>query len=154
MPNAATKKTALARKVLQTHLALAVGLLLMGTIVSMLLPQPVAEVTLRGRTYSVVVAANAAIRERGLSDIRTFASGTGMLFVFGHDDIWRFWMKDMHYGLDIVWLNAKKEVVHVAHNATPASYPHVFTPPQESRYVLEVPAGDASEVVPGDIATF
>jgi uncharacterized membrane protein (UPF0127 family) len=131
-----------------------VGLALFGVVVGFLTPRPVAHVTLHGRTYDVVVAGSTATREQGLSDARTLPRGTGMLFVFGHDDIWRFWMKDMYFSLDIVWLNAQKEVLYVVHNATPVAYPHVFTPSQESRYVLEVPAGDAAEVEPGDIAAF
>ena len=132
----------------------AVGLFLVGVMAWLYIPRQTAVVTLHGRTYSLTVAGDEMTRERGLSDARTLASGTGMLFIFGSDGIWRFWMKDMHYNLDIIWLNNKKEVVYVVHNASMASYPRVFTPPKESRYVIEVPAGDAAEVVPGDVATF
>ena len=112
------------------------------------------DIILDGRTLSVSIADTELSRAQGLSGRTGLAENEGMLFVFGEDGEYGFWMKDMHYSLDILWLNDKKEVLYVVHNATPASYPHVFTPTRESRYVIEVPAGDATEVKPGDFATF
>lgn len=80
-------------------------------------------------------------RRRGLSGRTALAEGEGMLFVFPNAERYGIWMPDMHFAIDIVWLDEEYSVVHVKANATPESYPEVFTPPVPAWYVLEVPAG-------------
>lgn len=83
-------------------------------------------------------------RAIGLSGRLELPQGEGMFFVFPEADTHGFWMPDMHFAIDIIWLNANFEVVHIAEEATPASYPEVFTPSAPALYALEVPAGYAS----------
>jgi uncharacterized membrane protein (UPF0127 family) len=64
-----------------------------------------------------------------------------MIFVFDQADIYAFWMKDMKFPLDIVWLNENREVINIKENALPESYPESFVPPQKSLYVIELNAG-------------
>lgn len=81
-------------------------------------------------------------RERGLSGKASLTDGEGMLFVFPVDDLHSFWMKDMNFSIDMIWLDSSKRVVHIAENASPESYPETtFEPETAARYVLEVPAG-------------
>jgi len=76
-----------------------------------------------------------------------------MLFVFPKDGKYAFWMKDMHFPIDIIWLSAEGSVVYMAQNVPPGSFPQTFRPDVLARYVLELPAGYAKEynVVVGDI---
>lgn len=113
------------------------------------------------RFENVTIAARVArtdqARERGLSNTESLADGTGMLFVFDTEDRWGMWMRDMKYPIDIIWLNAQKEVVHIVHRAEPASYPKTkFQPSKPAKYVLEIPAGAAREyaIRVGDTAGF
>ena len=62
----------------------------------------------------------------------------GMLFVFNHADKYSFWMKDMNFPIDIVWIGEDMHVVYIKKNALPTSYPETFTPNQDAKYVLEV----------------
>ena len=64
-----------------------------------------------------------------------------MLFQFDADGQWGIWMKDMKFPIDILWADASGAIVYIVSDATPASYPTVFTPPLPARYVLELPAG-------------
>lgn len=64
-----------------------------------------------------------------------------MLFVFAEAEQYSFWMKDMNYPIDIVWIDANRQVVAITENATPESYPLKFTPPVPVKYVLEVRSG-------------
>lgn len=58
-----------------------------------------------GRTkVRVSVAANDRSRERGLSGKKGLAADEGMLFVFDHKDTYAFWMKDMKFPIDILWI--------------------------------------------------
>lgn len=95
---------------------------------------------------AVVVADRAdtpALRERGLSGRASLAEGQGMWFVFEEDDLWAFWMKDMHFAIDIIWADAEGVVLTIAHDVPPESYPKTFSPSAPARFVLEVPAGFA-----------
>lgn len=92
-------------------------------------------------TYVVEVADTPAARERGLSGRESLAEKTGMLFVFEKSLIPGFWMKDMRFPIDIVWIRENKTVAGVVENFTPASFPRVENPDEPVRYVLEIPAG-------------
>ncbi|MFA6502707.1 MAG: DUF192 domain-containing protein [Candidatus Paceibacterota bacterium] len=83
-------------------------------------------------------------RERGLSGRASIPSDYGMLFVFPSDDRYGFWMRDTLVPLDIFWLDSKGQVVSLAEDVQPSSYPSVFYPSEPARYVLETSAGFAS----------
>jgi len=83
-------------------------------------------------------------RQRGLSGRDSLAWGTGMLFVFDEEDFWSFWMKDMNFPIDIIWINKEGIVVTVVPDVSPATYPSSFKPSAPALYVLEVPAGYAA----------
>lgn len=82
-------------------------------------------------------------REKGLSGTSSLEEADAMLFVFPSDDKWGIWMKDMKYPIDIAWLDSNKIVKHLVENAQPSSYPTIFRPDQDVRYVLEMKAGTA-----------
>jgi len=93
----------------------------------------------------VAVADTDALRTRGLSGYAPLKADEGMLFVFEEDGIYAFWMKEMLFSIDIIWLDAAGQVVHIEKEVSPATYPASFTPGSPARYVLEVPAGFADQ---------
>ncbi len=107
-------------------------------------PQSGVTVLLGSTTVQVEVVQTSADITRGLSGRDALAEGYGMLFVMPHSAPHKFWMPDMHFAIDIIWLNEKFEVVDITHHATPESYPETFTPKVSARYVLEVPSGFAT----------
>jgi len=102
-------------------------------------------VTIGGVLVHVEVVDNDALRAQGLSGHAPLAPDEGMLFVFDADGIYPFWMKDMLFSIDILWLDAQGRVVHIEKNVSPETYPASFTPGSPARYVLEVPAGFADQ---------
>ena len=96
---------------------------------------------LGGEAFVLEVADTEALRTKGLSGHAVLQEGEGMLFVFSKDDRYGFWMKDMQFPIDIVWLDTRYHVIDVKKGATPASYPEIFTPVLPARYVVEIPAG-------------
>ena len=100
------------------------------------------------------IADTPAAQEKGLGGRTYLASDEGMLFIFPRDGEYAFWMKDMHFSIDIIWISADGRIVYIAPNVSPATYPEDFVPPAPARYVLEVPAGfaDLHGVKVGDIA--
>lgn len=84
------------------------------------------------------------LRAQGLSGRMGLDENEGMLFVFEKDGIYAFWMKDMRFSIDIIWIDANGVIVDMKENVSPASYPASFEPITTARYVLELRAGWAS----------
>jgi uncharacterized protein len=105
-----------------------------------------------GVTLAIAVADTAQERERGLSGTTALGEDQGMLFIFDTSSQHSFWMKDMGYSIDILWISSEKRVVYIEKDVSPSTFPHAFTPPTPARYVLEVPAGfsDAHGLKVGD----
>lgn len=81
-------------------------------------------------------------RAEGLSGWAELPEGEGMIFVFPEDGFHTFWMKDMKFAIDIVWLSEGREVVDFLGDVSPYTYPeYSFGPKEAARYVLELPAG-------------
>ena len=102
------------------------------------------RVELGGTSLVADIADTDPLRELGLSGRTGLKENEGMLFVFQTDGQHSFWMKDMLFPIDMVWLSADKKVVYIAANAQPGSYPATFNPESPSRYVIELPAGWAA----------
>jgi uncharacterized membrane protein (UPF0127 family) len=100
--------------------------------------------------FSIEQATTTAARMQGLSGHAPLTATQGMLFVFDTADTYTFWMKDMLFPIDIVWLDEAWNVVDVTEHATPASYytypPTTFRPRKPARYVLELAAGEAAQL--------
>lgn len=61
-------------------------------------------------TYLLEVADNWRARMIGLSDRENLGRNMGMVFVFGHLGRQSFWMKDMKFPLDFIWLKGDQVV--------------------------------------------
>src|SRR3989344_1119926 len=92
-------------------------------------------------TIQLEIADTSASRTMGLSGKTHLPSGSGMLFVFDHPDYYTFWMKDMKFPIDIIWIDENRQIVHIEKEVAPETYPKSFRPSRKSLYVLEVEAG-------------
>ncbi|MDP1719086.1 MAG: DUF192 domain-containing protein [bacterium] len=111
--------------------------------------RPLARETLNinGNLLYVEVADTSAARSQGLSDREQLAENQGMLFVFPVPAIYPFWMKDMKFPIDIIWIRGNK-VIGVADNAAVpggATLP-IYSPPGLMDKVLEVGVGVAAKL--------
>ena len=92
-------------------------------------------------SLSVAVADTDELRSLGLSFTAQLRSNQGMIFEFPNPMPVAFWMKDMRYPLDIIWISTDKKVVGYVENFQPNTYPKTVSPKVLVQYVLEVPAG-------------
>jgi uncharacterized membrane protein (UPF0127 family) len=95
-------------------------------------------------TVKAFVADTEQTREFGLSGQDRLPNGVGMLFVFDAPGKYGFWMKDMSFPLDLIWIDGNKRVAGVTKNVLPTSYPFVFMPPKDISYVVEMDAGSVA----------
>jgi len=81
--------------------------------------------------------------ERGLMYRTSLDQNKGMFFVFTKDDKYSFWMKNMHFNLDILWIGVDGRIVFIGQNIPACAKDPcgVYTPDKEARYVLELNSG-------------
>ncbi len=108
---------------------------------------------------SVEIAATPDARQRGLMYRTSLSQDEGMVFVFDEPDTHGFWMKNTLIPLDMVWLDAARRIVHIAHSVPPCKSDPCpsFTPAGNSAlYVLEVASGVARRhaLKVGDVLEF
>ena len=77
----------------------------------------------------------------GLGGRDSLAEDGGMLFILPQTIIPNFWMKDMKFPLDFVWIDEQQNIVAITPSIGVDSYPITFSPPSPVKYVLEVNAG-------------
>jgi uncharacterized membrane protein (UPF0127 family) len=87
-------------------------------------------------------------RSMGLSYAEKIDDNSGMLFVFDETGPKNFWMRDMLFDIDIIWLDENKQVVgffeRVSKNSYNREHPElsrIYHSPDNTKYVLEVNAG-------------
>ena len=127
-------KTELALRILLILSAFA-GLLLVINI------NPQAVLRINNSTYYLRISKSTKELTRGLSGVSSMPDNQGMLFVFPNPEKTCFWMKEMNFNLDIIWLNNLKKVDYFQKNLSPLTYPKLYCPPLNSRYVLEMNSG-------------
>jgi uncharacterized protein len=110
---------------------------------------PTEQLTIDNAAFDVEVASTMLEQSRGLSNRPSLAANDGMLFVFSSGGTQSFWMKDMNFPLDIIWISGNT-VVGFAQNA-PAEpnitnpFSSVVTSPPNTDKVLEVNAGTVAK---------
>lgn len=106
------------------------------------------NVTLNGVVLVADIAASNEQRTKGLSVKDGLAENEGMLFVFDTQGEQTFWMKDMKFPIDIIWIDSNKTVIHIEHNLPPCSFEVLcptYKPDEDSLYVLETVGGYAEK---------
>ncbi len=111
--------------------------------VGFVLKAPESTLTMPGKEYRLELADTPETRTLGLSGRGTMASDRGMVFVFDTPTEACFWMKDMRFPIDIIWLNESRKVTQVRSDVSPESYPKSFCA-DDTRYVIELHAGEAA----------
>lgn len=127
-----------------------------GLVIAMLGGGPeIKELKIGEAVFRVEVADAAAEWAKGLSGRERLAENEGMLFVFPKPEIQKFWMKDMKFPIDIVWIR-DNQVVGMVIGAEPAALEEgeprpssdgreptyeIYTSPEPADKVLEINAG-------------
>lgn len=89
-------------------------------------------------------------QQKGLGGREKLAEEGGMLFVFDKENKYNFWMKDVKFPIDIIWISKDKKVVDFYQKAgaqlgVPDSQLRIYSPSSSALYVLEVNAGEVEK---------
>jgi uncharacterized membrane protein (UPF0127 family) len=98
-----------------------------------------------GTHYNVEIADDDAERMLGLSFQPSMAAAEGKLFVFPGPALHSFWMKDMRFPLDILWIQDGVVVDLAEEVPAPGlgQFPATVVPQAPAHLVLELQAGEA-----------
>lgn len=102
------------------------------------------EVIINNQMIKVEIAQTVNQQRQGLSNRVSLGENEGMLFKFSDYKIRSFWMKEMNFPLDIVWIKDDKIVgieANVPYPFEKDSQLPLYKSPTVVNYVLEVNAG-------------
>lgn len=111
-------------------------------------------------TFNVEIASTSLEQTRGLSFRPSLAPNAGMLFIFSAGSVQTFWMKDMNFPLDMIWISGN--IVDGFAQNVPAPGPGtqlwelpIYASPPNTDKVLEVNAGTVAKynIKMGDTVT-
>jgi uncharacterized protein len=112
------------------------------------------SVVINGKEIEIEVVSTEKEKAKGLGGRNSLCDSCGMLFKFASMKNHSFWMKDMKFPLDIIWIFNDK-IVYIAKNVPP-DYQGIITPPMSANRVLELNGGicDKENIKEGDIINF
>lgn len=99
-------------------------------------------VTINDQTFNVSIAETEEEKQKGLSGIDSLPMNEGKLFMFEKPDLYAFWMKDMKFPIDIIFINGDT-IVSITENAKPVETGDLptYQPTEPSDKALEINAG-------------
>lgn len=104
---------------------------------------PTREISVAGRSFHVELAVTPAEKARGLMYRETLPEGSGMLFRVDPPATVSFWMKDVRFPLDLLYLDGRGCLLGHHDNVPPCtSIPcPIYSSARPASWVLELPAG-------------
>lgn len=103
-----------------------------------------AHALIGGHWYALEVADSPVKRQQGLSGKENLCFHCGMLFEFPKAETPLFWMKDMRFSIDVLWL--ADDTVVAKHENLPFPSLQTFGPGEPVTKVIELPAGSAKDI--------
>lgn len=109
------------------------------------------DLKVAGQNFLVQIVDTDASRQQGLSGGYSMCERCGMLFVFDDMSERRFWMKDMKFDIDIIFIDTDKKIVKIYENVDRKKFPEVYA--ANAKYVLELKSGvvKSGGIVVGDV---
>ncbi len=114
------------------------------------------EIRLGGENFKVEIVSTPAKRELGLSGRPDLCRNCAMLFVFGRAGDYPFWMKDMRFDLDIIWIDGSS-IKYIKRDASAVlGTREIINPGTMADKVIEINSGlsDALGIKVGDKVSF
>jgi uncharacterized protein len=106
-----------------------------------------AKISIKGLQLSADIPTTRELMGKGLGVKDELKENESMLFVFEKPGKHSFWMKDMKFPIDIIWLDSNGKVVHIQENLEPCPLVFIcptYAPSTDSQYVLETVSGFSS----------
>ncbi len=108
-------------------------------------------VEIKGKILVLEIADSPSAMTRGLSGRDELPDGSGMLFIFPNPQKLSFWMKDMRFALDFIWIR-DGIIIEATENVLPPKYGakneelEIYSAKEPVDMVLEVSAGFVADL--------
>lgn len=137
-----------------------VGLLVLISVLQIILPgkkvdslvgYKTTSAQLGTKKYTLYVADTKQKQAQGLSGVKNLEENEGMLFDFKKSGTYYFWMKDMLFPLDFVFIR-DGTIVDIISHVDPKDYPKIYTAIVPFDAVIELNSGatEVSEIKIGE----
>ena len=94
------------------------------------------------KTFKLDVAKTDEKKQIGLSKFKSLPQDRGMIFLFDKPSLYSFWMKDMKFAIDIIYIRGDRVVtIYEDQKPTKDGTPGILTPSEPADKVLEINAG-------------
>lgn len=100
-------------------------------------------ITINNQKFKVTIASSQQEKEVGLSETKSLSENQGMIFLFEKPDYYSFWMKNMKFPIDIIYIN-NDTIVTIKNNVPlikTQENPTIYSSTQPADKVLEIQAG-------------
>ena len=119
--------------------------------------KPTEKTIVKNHTFKVKVAQTDDEKQIGLSETKNLPADYAMIFPFGQSGYYPFWMKNMKFPIDIIYINNNKVVKVFKNVPTPKGQGalRIYVSQTPADTVLEIQAGlsDKYQIKEGDSIT-
>lgn len=117
--------------------------------------------TIGEESYDLYIVESSEDMKRGLARFDRIEKNQGMLFIFDQPGRYTFFMKDMKFDIDIIFLDEMGKVITIHQNVKKESYKGPFDyeeykPYEPAKFVVELVAGEVAKnkIKTGDKVNF
>lgn len=103
------------------------------------------EIKINENKILIEIADTKEKRKLGLSGRDNLCENCGMLFVFDKSDKYKFWMKNMKFDIDILWIK-EDVIVDISKNVSHKTPKTTITADIPFDSALEIPAGSVKKL--------
>lgn len=110
--------------------------------------QKTPKAVINSQTFNLLLAKTDKEKRIGLSEKKSLPENSGMLFVFEKPDYYSFWMKEMQFPIDIIFIKENKIVTIYADLKPPKTQDEslpIYKPAEPADMVLEINSGLAQK---------
>ncbi|MBX4188500.1 DUF192 domain-containing protein [Candidatus Saccharibacteria bacterium] len=109
------------------------------------------NISINGRVFKTEQAKSSKEFTTGLGGRACIPEDRAMLFAFSRPSQYKFWMKDMKFPIDIIWISSDRKIAGIETNVQPSSYysklPYFINDPKHpAQFVIEVKANTSTEL--------
>lgn len=119
------------------------------------------QIVIGTKEYKINLTQTEEDRKKGLAIFDSLPANEGMLFSFDQEDYYVFWMKDMKFNIDIIFLDQDKKVLEVFESvkAEPGVQDmdlKTYSSKLKSQFIIELKEGETRKngIKPGDTVLF
>lgn len=109
------------------------------------------------KILDVKIADNDETRQQGLMYVKELDKDSGMLFIFDHEEILDFWMKNTLIPLDIMFIDNNKKIINIEKGLPCEKDPcKIYSSKLPAKYVVEANLGysERNNITLGDPVDF